>query len=334
MLVLLSLLAQDAPAVDWESSRLGQFYEMSRVEESELRQAGEAVVSFGNATGFIVSPQGHVLTNHHVYETFGTSGTITRQWLGQDRPERYRVELVARSSDYDVAVYRVTDDTDALPYLPIRTTTPVVGERVAVIGHPHGWTQRASYGRVLADDLVIGGNPSVEYSAQTWWGSSGSPVIDEDGYALAIHWGWDSSGKSHGRLTGIPFDQMVENVAEVDRIARHWGAQAEPAFACTADDYSVRSELVQRGVATNRQGRRLDHVDVSLTSSDRYCADLVSSVVWELHPTFRDPVIDGNAARMGHPVELNTWGFFPTTARVRLQSGELVSVGGYVQWER
>jgi len=336
MSLFLALLAVTASAVDWNDAELGQFYPVAEAEETELAEASAAVVWFGNATGFLVSPDGYILTNHHVYTSFGDLGTVTRQWVGQIDAELMDVELVVANAAYDVAVYKVASGGKH-PWIPIRTSTPEVGERVAVIGHPYSRTQQVSYGRVLADDLIIGGNPSVEYSAQTWWGSSGSPVVDTDGRALGLHWGWDSDGKSNGRLTGIPFDQMVRGVPEVNRIAQEWGASSPgvaEARCASSDAFWIDSTLMKRSVSTNGAGKDLDAVRLTLRSAVPACDGAVAKVTYHLHPTFHDSTPVGNRQSSGHPVVLNTWGFFRTWADVQLTSGGRVVVSGYVAWER
>ncbi|GIW71978.1 MAG: hypothetical protein KatS3mg102_1520 [Planctomycetota bacterium] len=221
--LLLALLAcSSAAARSWSSYRLGEFYDVETVTDPVIRRAAEAVLWFGNATGFVVSPDGYILTNHHVYQSFGTRGTVWRHWTSRGYRQSLDVELVTASRTYDVAVYRAR--ASGLPFIPLRTTSARIGEDVFIVGHPNSRAQEVSFGRVLATGLVIAGRPSIEYSAQTWWGSSGSPVCDRQGRALAIHWGWDAEGLSHGRLTGVPFDLMARALPPIAQLAGAGGA--------------------------------------------------------------------------------------------------------------
>jgi hypothetical protein len=218
-------LATPAPAVDWSSYRLGDFYDISQASDPVVRAAGHATVFFGNATGFVISPEGHVLTNHHVYESFGNGGTVYVEWTGGNSYRRsLQLSLVARSSTYDVAIYKA--NVSNIPYLKIDARPARVGEDVFVVGHPNTRSLEVSFGKVLATGLTIAGRPSIEYSAQTWWGSSGSPVCDRAGNALAIHWGWDANGQSNGRLTGVPFNLIVRAVPQIAQVYQRYGVGA------------------------------------------------------------------------------------------------------------
>jgi len=335
-LALLSLaFAAPAGAVSWDDARLGVYYDPDDADDQAVHDAARAVVSFGNATGFLVSPAGHILTNYHVYDGWGDEGTVRLAWTGQDEPRRLSIRFVAADAEHDVAIYQVVGTT-GLPYIPLRTRGPVVGEDVFVVGHPDSDPMRVSYGSVLEDHVTIGGRPSVEYSAQTWWGSSGSPVVDRDGNAIALHWGWDSKGLSHGRLTGVPFDVMAREVPEIAAIAARWGSEAATgtvASVCSdPDTWRVGTTLVERAVAINASGRTLDRVRLNLQSAQPRCAAYVADVSYALHPTFTNPWIAGDHERSDHPATLKTWGSFDTVARVELISGEVVAVPGRVSW--
>ncbi len=225
-------LADAALAVNWNNYTLGQFYDISTATDPAVRNAGDAVVFFGNATGFVVSPEGHVLTNYHVYQSFGNSGTVYVEWTGTTYRRTLSLQLVAASAGHDVALYKANVST-SLPYLKIDSRAARVGEDVFVLGHPNSRSQEVSFGKVLATGLNISGRPSIEYSAQTWWGSSGSPVCDRAGNTIAIHWGWDANGRSNGRLTGVPFNLIVRAVPQIAAVASRYGVGASGTTAGT-----------------------------------------------------------------------------------------------------
>ncbi len=222
-----------ALAVGFDDHRLGELYDITRVDDAAVRRAAKAVVFFGNATGFVVSPDGHVLTNHHVAQSFGSSGAVYIEYTAGGYRQRAWIDLVVASARYDMALYKARS-VAGLPYIPIRATPARVGEAVFCVGHPNGRAQEASFGRVLAVGAVIAGRQSVEYSAQTWWGSSGSPICDRAGNAVALHWGWDAEGTSTGRLAGIPLDQAARAVPELGRVVQAYGTGATVRTGATA----------------------------------------------------------------------------------------------------
>jgi hypothetical protein len=325
--VLCVVVVGEAAAVGWDDYALGDFYAVQDAEDEVVRGSAEAVVYFGNATGFIFTPDGYILTNHHVYRSFGQGGTVWRRWRGKGQfAQALEVELVAVNRLHDVALYKVKGDPGSpLPVIPLREGEVGVGEDVFLIGHPSGEPQQVSFGMVLATDITIKGVPSVEYSAQTWWGSSGSPVMDAEGRAIALHWGWDSEGESHGRLTGVPIPLILAALPQ----AR--AALSGAASSCAdPSNYKLQADLIKRDVVTTP--RKLDRVQVSLTSADLTCAPQVAHVTYHLHPTFKKPLVDGDADRDGHPITLHTWGFFEATAEVALHDSQTLTVKGWIEW--
>ncbi len=210
-----------ALAVSWSNYQLGQYYAVEDATDPVIQTAANAVVWFGNATGFVISPDGYILTNYHVYAGWGSAGYVQLEVNRSGYRQRLYIQLVTASAAYDMALYKASGASN-LPYIPIKTTAVSPGTDVFIVGHPNGWTQSVTFGRILANNLYIEGRPSVEYSAQTWWGSSGSPVVDRQGRVVALHWGWDSQGTSNGRLTGVPMDQMARAIPLVGQIAGYY----------------------------------------------------------------------------------------------------------------
>ena len=325
------LSATPASAASMDDHTLGAYYELHEVSDAVVHDAAEAVVHFPRATGFLVSADGYILTNHHVYQSFGESGVVTREWSGETYAERLQVELIVTDPDWDMALYRVTSQRSDLPYIPLRPAAPEVGESVFLVGHPHGWGQRVSFGEVLANDIVVGGNPSVEYSAQTWWGSSGSPVLDAQGRAIALHWGWDSTGISNGRLTGIPIHKMAAAIPEVGRLVEQPSTRVASGRCLTSEAWALRTVQTAEASSVNSGGRSLDTVRVSAESPLASCMDELLSVTYRLHPTFARPVVSVKADQHGAPLTLHTWGHFKAVAVVETRSGT-VQIEDWVRW--
>lgn len=325
------VISPRAYAVNWADYELGEFYPISDAEDPTVTKASEAVVRFKGATGFIISPDGYILTNYHVWDGFGDSGKVYRQKTEEGYKEVLSVTLVAKDQEHDMALYKA--EAKDLPFVPLRLNPVKVGEDVFIIGHPDGKPLRVSFGKILAKDITISGRPSVEYSAQTWWGSSGSPVFDKQGNVVALHWGWDSQGLSNGRLTGVPVSKLAKAIPEVGEIAKK---SARPAFAklaqCEeASRYSIVTTVLEEDAVLSK-GRSLNHLSLSLESNRGACQKDVVSVTYKLHPTFPNPERGGDSAKEGFPIEIFAWGMFEVEAEVTLQSGAKIIVPGYVSW--
>jgi len=319
------LLCAGLPTVSSAASRsdyeLGRFYSLDEVDDAVVQRVTGAVVRFNGATGFIIHADGYVLTNHHVRASFGRTGTVERRVTDHGYAEALDVELVFDDERHDIALYRVVDPAGPFPAVELTTRTPAPGESVFVLGHPSSQPLRASFGHVLANNLEIAGRPSVEYSAQTWWGSSGSPVFDAQGRALAIHWGWDSEGISNGRLTGVPFGTIEREVAAM----RPFMTQSRGPTAAACDDpagWSLRTTRVA-------DGSRLDDLEVVLVPPSRACEETVLAVRYTLHPSFRNPtpMVDGM-----RPLSLRAWGSFAAGVQVVRSDGDTVTFSDRIVW--
>ena len=313
-----------AEAAGFSDYELGEFYPLAAVDDAVVHELSEAVVRFPTATGFLVDPEGLIMTNHHVYESFGQRGTVWRRWVGDGTEQALNIELVTKDRRRDVALYRVVDAVEELPFIELRASAVVVGEPVFILGHPDGEPLRASYGQILADGLEIGGRPSLEYSAQTWWGSSGSPVLDRHGRLLAIHWGWDSEGLSNGRLTGVPTAEFMglEGFAEL--------GLRDPAQVDCSQGWSIDASLVREEVRQNGGGRWLDEVELRAIHAEASCEATLEGATFRLHPSFRDPVKSVDA---GEALTIYSWGFFEATVELELAGGAELAFVDRVAWK-
>ncbi|MCB9746282.1 MAG: trypsin-like peptidase domain-containing protein [Alphaproteobacteria bacterium] len=186
----------------------GGLHPVSTLEDPVVREVAHALVSFPGATGFFISPEGHLLTNAHVAARFGEAGAVVLDPLD---PEPAWVELVLVSERFDLALYKA-EVVAPTPWVPLCGVAPELGQVVAVVGHLDRPLARASFGRLLAVDSAPDGRPAIEYTAPTLWGSSGSPVIDEQGRAIGMHRAWDADGRSQGALVGVPLCQALEEL--------------------------------------------------------------------------------------------------------------------------
>lgn len=143
----------------------------------------------GNGTGFFISADGLVVTNHHV-AVAGPSVAVLA-----DGSRRAILGQLATDEDADVAIIRI--EGDGYPALTLGDShTLAVGEKVVVIGSPMGLDQTVSEGIVsalrpegLARELhneAAAKAPLVQITAPIAPGSSGSPVLTLDGSVIGV----------------------------------------------------------------------------------------------------------------------------------------------------
>jgi S1-C subfamily serine protease len=128
-------------------------------------------------TGFFVSPDGLVVTNRHVIEG-ANSITAVSNTGAMFLFER----VVSQPPGADIAVlkFRATD----VPFLKLgESTRAVEGQKVIVIGSPTGLMGTVSDGVISA---FRENRSLIQITAPISHGSSGSPVIDENGQVIGV----------------------------------------------------------------------------------------------------------------------------------------------------
>ncbi|MDQ3670732.1 MAG: S1C family serine protease [Actinomycetota bacterium] len=165
---------------------------LQELQEAIGRVAGEvgpSVVGLGRGWGFgsgIVTGEGSILTNAHnlrrdeVTVTFSDGREATGRVAGVD-------------ADGDLAVISV--ETGAAP--PVKWSEngsePAVGMPVFALANPGGRGLRTTFGLVSATGRSFRGprgrriTGSIEHTAPLVRGSSGGPVVDENGLVLGIN---------------------------------------------------------------------------------------------------------------------------------------------------
>lgn len=173
-------------------------------------------------SGFIISKDGYVITNHHVVND--AEEIIVRL---NDRRE-YTAELVGSDKRSDIAVLKV--DAENLPILKLGKSSDLnVGEWVLAIGSPFGFDYSvtagiiSAIGRSLPNENYI---PFIQTDVAINPGNSGGPLFDLDGKVIGVNSQiYSRTGGFMGLSFAVPVD-VVENVykqlRERGRVARGW----------------------------------------------------------------------------------------------------------------
>ncbi|WP_151704124.1 DegQ family serine endoprotease [Nitrincola alkalilacustris] len=188
--------------------------------ESTPRQQRPSPRSLGS--GFIISEDGYVLTNHHVIQD--AEKVIVRL---NDRRE-LEAEVVGSDPRSDVALLKL--DADQLPYVRIGRSSDIeVGEWVLAIGSPFGFDYSVTAGivsateRSLANDSYV---PFIQTDVAINPGNSGGPLFNLDGEVIGINSQiYTRSGGFMGLSFAIPIDVAMEvsdQLRDTGTVARGW----------------------------------------------------------------------------------------------------------------
>jgi S1-C subfamily serine protease len=175
------------------------FYQQQWFYEVPVRELG---------SGFIINPDGQILTNFHV-----VSGTSQPEvTIGSDQ-SRYKAQVLVRDRANDIALIKI-EPRKKLPFLPLGDSDRLqVGQKVLAIGNPFGLQSTLTTGVVSALGRSIRGeNQNLEGMIQTDAsinsGNSGGPLLDSQGNVIGINTAiYAPSGGSVGIGFAMPINR-------------------------------------------------------------------------------------------------------------------------------
>lgn len=203
----------------------GQVPEIFRDFFEQYRQQQPERNAYSMGSGFIVSSDGYILTNHHVID--GANEITVRL---NDRQE-YSAEVIGSDRRSDVAVLKI--DAKNLPFLKFADSEQLrVGEWVVAIGSPFGLDYSASAGIVSAIGRSLpsetGENyvPFIQTDVAINPGNSGGPLFNLQGEVVGINSQiYTRSGGFMGLSFAIPSlvaEEVMNQIKDKGHVARGW----------------------------------------------------------------------------------------------------------------
>ena len=159
----------------------------------------------GSGSGFFISDDGLIITNHHVA---GTADNVTVRL--QDGRE-YEAEVVGSDEPSDIAVIKV--EGNGFPHLELGDSDALrVGEWVLAIGAPFGLASTVTQGIVSAKSRGVGileYEDFIQTDAAINLGNSGGPLIDLSGRVVGVNTAiFSRDGGSVGIGLAIPINSV------------------------------------------------------------------------------------------------------------------------------
>jgi S1-C subfamily serine protease len=226
-------------------------------------------------SGFVVSEQGHILTNSHVVSTSGGGNSAVK---GADQlyvvfhdGDRVPASIVGWDLFNDTGLVKVDPKDHAVSPVPLGdSSSVVVGEPVAAIGSPFGQESSLAVGVVSATRRSIESltsaydlSDAIQIDAPINHGNSGGPLLDARGRVIGINAQIRSdSGNAEGVGFAIPINsarRSMEQLIAKGRVAYAYvGVTTQdvtPALARRYDLGAPRGALIQAVVADGPAAR-------------------------------------------------------------------------------
>ncbi len=191
-------------------------------------------------SGFIISSDGYVLTNHHVVKD--ADEIIVKL---TDRRE-LEAKLIGSDPRTDVALLKV--EASDLPVARIGSSKKLkVGEWVLAIGTPFGFDHSVTAGIVSAKGRSLPGDnyvPFIQTDVAINPGNSGGPLFNMDGKVVGMNSQiYSRSGGYMGLSFAIPMEvtmNVVEQLKAHGKVARGWlGVQIQDVTRELAESFAM-----------------------------------------------------------------------------------------------
>ena len=176
-------------------------------------QMPQAPRGISMGTGFLISADGYVLTNHHVVDN---ADEVTVK-LGDSR--ELKAKVIGSDAQSDVALLKV--EASNLPALRLGNSSGVQpGQWVVAIGSPYGLDHSVTAGIVSAIGRNTGGGqqyvPFIQTDVAINRGNSGGPLLNTRGEVVGINSQiFSVSGGYQGISFAIPIDTAMNAVKQL-----------------------------------------------------------------------------------------------------------------------
>lgn len=161
-----------------------------KTENSGNNSYSNSNLEKSSGTGFAISSNGYIVTNHHVIdkaksiEVKGVNGNFSR---------KLNAELVVSDEKNDLAIIKINDplftSLGSIPYT-VRQGVADVGENVFVLGYPltssMGEEVKLTNGIVSSKTGFQGDISTYQISAPVQPGNSGGPLFDKNGNLIGV----------------------------------------------------------------------------------------------------------------------------------------------------
>jgi serine protease Do len=192
-------------------------------------------------TGFIISPDGYILTNNHVVN--GADEVMVKLSDGRE----LKGEIKGLDDKLDLALIKISEK-ESFPAAELGDSDELeVGEWVMAIGNPFGLAQTVTAGIVSAKGRVIGSGPYddfIQTDASINPGNSGGPLFSTTGKVVGINTAIIAGGQGIGFAIPVNMAKgIITQLRESGKVTRGYlGIRFQPLTADLAKSFGLESE--------------------------------------------------------------------------------------------
>ena len=240
----------------------------------------------GSGSGFVIRPDGYILTNNHVVNLAGEDGKII---VVLNDGTEIKGKVVGTNEAYDLAVVKV-NESGLQPMTLGNSANIAVGDSAIAIGAPLGLDGTVTYGIISAVDRPVTtgmvGDVSYINAIQTDAainpGNSGGPLLDAAGRVIGVNSAIATlrSGGEGGSI-GLGFAIPVNSAKRIAEEIIATGSASTPVIGVTLDlsytDDGAKVGEINKGGPSEDAG--LLKGDIIIKLGDRVINDSTELVV-------------------------------------------------------
>lgn len=171
-------------------------------------------------SGFIIQPDGLIITNNHVVE--GADDILVHMSDGRE----LHAKILGRDPKTDLAVIKIKTKGE-YPFLKLGDSEKVrIGDWVVAIGNPFGLEHTVTAGILSARGRALGAGPYDDFmqtDASINPGNSGGPLLNLDGEVVGINTAIVAGGTGIGFAIPTSLAKgIVDQLKEKGRVVRGW----------------------------------------------------------------------------------------------------------------
>lgn len=207
---------------DHPLERFFKRFDENQPKERGKRRGTPRQYGMSQGSGFFITDDGYVVTNHHVIDK-GTEFTV----IDSDGTE-YDTKLIGADKRTDLALLKI-DAEKTFTYVKFADDAPNVGEWAVAIGNPFGLGGTVTAGIVSARGRDIGAGPYddfIQIDAPVNRGNSGGPTFNMKGEVIGVNAAiFSPSGGNVGIAFAIPAStaqDVIVDLRDGGSVVRGW----------------------------------------------------------------------------------------------------------------
>jgi S1-C subfamily serine protease len=185
-LIMINFVQQDASLLDAYSNTVSQVYQAMSPAVVHIQNGGKDRERGSSGSGFLISSDGYVITNHHVIQGAGDLKVVL------DDGSTLHAERRGSDPSTDIGVIKIDGRSfRSLSFADSSTLLP--GQIAVAIGNPYGLQQTVTAGVVSAigRSLRAGNGRLIDDVIQTDAalnpGNSGGPLLNSEGSVIGVN---------------------------------------------------------------------------------------------------------------------------------------------------